>query len=80
MYELNYSKLYSAIDYKSGHVVKPIQMLRFDNCVRCLPKEICKTCRKQTKGYSDGLCKRCAIGYTNAFYKMTEELLGVKIK
>jgi len=54
--------------------------IRFEHTVRLLPKGVCKTCRKDTKGYNDSICELCAEGYTNAFYKISYEQFGIKVK
>ena len=70
-----------------NHVVKPIQMLRSDwlteghhTWIGCLPKTTCKTCRQDTKGYSSGMCEDCAKSWTNAFYQLAEEHLGIRVQ
>ncbi len=47
---------------------------------RALPIGTCGTCHNATEGYSNNLCERCAEGYTNAFYKISYEQFGIKVK
>ncbi len=77
---MNYAKLYPHLSKTMDNCIVPIKMLRIEPCIGCLPKEICKTCRKNTKGYVDGMCEKCANAYTEAFYKISEDMLGVKFK
>lgn len=44
------------------------------------PIGICTTCHNDTKEYDQSLCERCAEGYTNAFYKISYEQFGIKVK
>ena len=44
----------------------------------CYPLGFCLTCINPTKGYSDDLCERCAIGYTKAFHTLTKELFDIR--
>ena len=70
-------------NYAWGNNVLRPHNIRFEHVVRCLPLGTCKTCRNPTNGYSkeyDTICERCAIGYTNAFYKISYEQFGIKVK
>lgn len=67
-------------NYEWGNNVIRPYTIRNEHVIRALPKGICKTCRKDTKGYDDSCCEECAKGYTNAFYKIAEEMFGIKIE